>query len=145
MKCIDTLYWNYLTQKAYKKFRENDHYSYIVDTDGRVFRYNKIKKTMREMKCSQADHKYKILILDGGKTYYYIHRLVYEMFIGPIPEGKVIDHIDNHQSNNCYKNLQAITQYENTKKYMEEVYWEEQLNNASNITIDYSKYQLQGV
>lgn len=48
--------------------------------------------------------------------HYTIHRLVYEYFIGDIPDGYVIDHKDNDILNNSYENLQLITQNENVKK-----------------------------
>lgn len=45
-----------------------------------------------------------------------LHRLVYLQFIGDIPEGMVIDHIDNDPTNNDLDNLQLMTRSENTKK-----------------------------
>jgi hypothetical protein len=41
---------------------------------------------------------------------------VYECFNGIIPEGKVIDHIDNVKINNNIENLQCVTHQENCKK-----------------------------
>lgn len=45
-----------------------------------------------------------------------VHRLVYEIFVGKIPDGYVIDHIDNNSVNNRVENLQAISQSENILK-----------------------------
>ena len=42
-----------------------------------------------------------------------VHRLVYENFVGEIPEGLVINHIDENRFNNNYKNLEACTQKQN--------------------------------
>lgn len=47
-----------------------------------------------------------------GKLYS-THRLVYETFIGSIPQGMVIDHIDGDKSNNELSNLRCISQSEN--------------------------------
>ena len=44
---------------------------------------------------------------------YSIHRLVYETFNGPIPEGLKIDHIDGNRTNNALSNLRLVTQSEN--------------------------------
>ena len=44
---------------------------------------------------------------------FYIHKLVAETFLGPIPEGKVVDHIDRNPTNNHYKNLRYITHKQN--------------------------------
>lgn len=45
--------------------------------------------------------------------HYSAHRLVWEAFNGPIPEGMVIDHIDGNRSNNALSNLRLVTQSEN--------------------------------
>ena len=47
---------------------------------------------------------------------YYVHRFVWECFNGLIPEGKVIDHINNDKEDNRLCNLQLVTQQENCKK-----------------------------
>ena len=41
------------------------------------------------------------------------HRIVWELHFGPIPEGKVIDHIDRDKSNNRIENLRCVSQSEN--------------------------------
>ena len=48
---------------------------------------------------------------------HYLHRLVYEHFVGEIPAGKEIDHIDGNPHNNNIDNLQIITRRENMVKY----------------------------
>ena len=47
---------------------------------------------------------------------YYVHRFVWECFNGNIPQGKVIDHINNHKDDNRLCNLQMMTQQQNCKK-----------------------------
>lgn len=47
-----------------------------------------------------------------GKMYS-AHRLVYETFVGEIPEGMVIDHINGIRDDNRVENLRCITQSEN--------------------------------
>lgn len=44
---------------------------------------------------------------------HYIHRLVAQAFIGPVPQGKIIDHIDRNPTNNYYKNLRYINHQQN--------------------------------
>jgi hypothetical protein len=62
--------------------------------------------------------KYYRIRLSDGKKYkrFYLHRLVYETFIGDIDEGKVVDHIDGNTFNNHPSNLQQLTHSENIKK-----------------------------
>lgn len=54
------------------------------------------------------------LINYKGKNYR-IHRLVVEAFIGPIPEGFEVDHIDRDRSNNDVTNLRIVTHSENCR------------------------------
>lgn len=46
----------------------------------------------------------------------YIHRLVWETFIGIIPDGYEINHIDHNKQNNSLDNLELVTHSENLKK-----------------------------
>lgn len=43
-----------------------------------------------------------------------LHRFVYELAHGPIPEGFHIDHIDQNKSNNFLSNLRVVTHQENS-------------------------------
>ena len=52
----------------------------------------------------------------GKLKMYYTHRFVWECFNGIIPEGKVIDHINNKKEDNELSNLQLVTQQQNCKK-----------------------------
>jgi hypothetical protein len=55
--------------------------------------------------------------IDGKKRL--IHILVYEAFVGPIPEGEEIDHGDGDPSNNCVTNLESVTHAENVRRSFE--------------------------
>ncbi len=46
----------------------------------------------------------------------YGHRFVYEVFHGLIPNGLVINHINNVKTDNRLENLELVTQQENVKK-----------------------------
>lgn len=50
------------------------------------------------------DKKYKQLL---------IHRLVVEAFIGPIPKGMQVNHIDENKKNNCLSNLEIVSPKQN--------------------------------
>ena len=51
-------------------------------------------------------------ILDKVKKFQ-LHRLIYEVYNGKIPEGMLIDHIDNNKTNNNIDNLRLATDSEN--------------------------------
>ena len=46
--------------------------------------------------------------------YKFVHRVVYETFIGVIPDGYEIDHINAIRDDNRLKNLRCVTHKENT-------------------------------
>lgn len=43
----------------------------------------------------------------------YVHRMIWEMLKGPIPEGLVIDHINQDKTDNRIENLRCVTYGEN--------------------------------
>lgn len=52
-------------------------------------------------------------IVGFNKTTYPVHRVVWTVAHGPIPEGMVIDHIDGDPSNNNLSNLRLATSNQN--------------------------------
>ena len=65
-----------------------------------------------------TDGYVKISVTDKNqKTWnFMLHRLLYETFIGGIPEGFTVDHIDNDRNNNSLDNLQLLTGVQNVVK-----------------------------
>ena len=53
---------------------------------------------------------------ESGIKHYYVHRFVWEIFNGAIPEGKEIDHINNNKEDNRLRNLQLLSHQQNCKK-----------------------------
>ena len=45
----------------------------------------------------------------------FVHRLVYETWVGPIPEGMTIDHEDTHKDHNHWSNLRTVTAERNAE------------------------------
>jgi hypothetical protein len=104
-----------------------DYPKYSITKEGIVWSYAQNKpKELKPQKTTQ-NGKYLQVRLYGkdaritkagkrlGKLKY-IHKLVYTTFIGEIPKGMTIDHIDNNPSNNSLENLQLMTQSENSIK-----------------------------
>lgn len=58
--------------------------------------------------------------LEIQRKNYKAHRLMYEFYIGPIPEGLVLDHVIERCNNTLCVNpqhLEPVTQQENTRRY----------------------------
>ena len=53
---------------------------------------------------------------DRKQTTVYAHRFIYECYHGVIPEGMVIDHINDNKKDNRLCNLQLMTQQQIAKK-----------------------------
>ena len=90
---------------------------FFVTNLGRVLRKNS-KGGFEEVK--QHINKrfyYDVGLTKDGKTYTKkVSRLVVQAFIGPIPEGYFVDHIDCNKEHNYVTNLQIITNSENVKR-----------------------------
>lgn len=71
--------------------------------------------TCKELKNKKNCYGYEqIGLCRGGKPKYFsIHRLVWEAFNGPIPEGLQIDHINTIRDDNRLANLRVVTSKEN--------------------------------
>lgn len=86
-----------------------------------ISNYGKILSTPRKgskgglLKQSTLDKGYlgvRLYKKDGGKNFK-VHRLVYETFVGEIPYGYDINHIDENKKNNHISNLNLMTKVEN--------------------------------
>ena len=90
---------------------------YASSKDGNII--NIIKKVpkkgnkKRDVKC---DMQVNVRKYGGMQKRYQVHRFVYECFNGSIPDGKVIDHINNDKEDNRLCNLQLMTPQQNCKK-----------------------------
>lgn len=112
-----------------EEIRETNIPGYWVSNLGRVFT-TKTKKgkghgrdginpygtELRVMVTMVNRHERVKLTYKGSHQVYSVHRLVWEAFKGPIPEGMIIDHINGNGCCNWITNLQVITYSENTRR-----------------------------
>jgi len=82
---------------------------YQIDDYGKVFSV----RSGKTLSTSNGRYKTVTLSVDGVMKTHHIHRLVYLTYLGEIPEGKVINHIDGDRYNNHISNLECVTQKEN--------------------------------
>lgn len=48
----------------------------------------------------------------------YVHRLVAEAFMGPIPSGRIVDHINHDKTDNRLENLRVVSRKENGRAWV---------------------------
>nr|UWG12693.1 MAG: Terminase [Bacteriophage sp.] len=90
---------------------------FFVTNLGRVLRKNSNCGFEEVKQHINKRFYYDVGLIKDGKTYTKkVSRLVAQAFIGPIPEGYFVDHIDCNKEHNYVTNLQIITNSENVKR-----------------------------
>lgn len=79
-----------------------------------------------------ADGRYWKLQLN--KKIHYLHRVVWELHYGTIPDGLVINHKDNNPHNNLISNLEICSQQQNMQRQFVHTTDEVQKSNTSGLT-----------
>lgn len=111
--------FNYTPEKLRKEYIEDNHIECIgtdiyqdgVELEKKKFHYNYQAKYAPAKYQEVVDIRHK-----GKKKREKVHNIVYMYYKGDIPEGYVVDHINNDSLDNRPENLQALTRSENTKK-----------------------------
>jgi len=105
-----------------------DYPKYAITPEGEVWSYAQLQPKKLNPRKTTQNGKYLQVSLYNDKCkrhpitnkilpdQLYIHKLVYETFVGEIPEKMTVDHIDNDPSNNSLENLQLMTQSQNSIK-----------------------------
>lgn len=94
-----------------KVFKRTLYKDYYISNDGEVFSL-KANKILKSHTCHHGHQRIELKI-NGIPKKFFIHRLVYETWVGVLKEDMVIEHLDSNPKNNYYKNLKQSTQKEN--------------------------------
>lgn len=86
---------------------------YEVSDEGHVWS-NKTNRVLRPGTNGSGYH-YCCLRANGKTINRQIHKIVIEAFLGPVPKGKVIDHINGDKTDNCLSNLRIVTPSDNIR------------------------------
>ena len=98
----------------------NSRYNCYVTKSALVYRYDEKRDRLKEIsqsKCKQNAKYLRVSLVDSFdnvRRSIKVHRLVYMTFVGDIPQGYQIDHIDGDASNNNLENLRCVTPKENS-------------------------------
>lgn len=92
--------------------------NYEVSNWGRIFIVKNGTRIEKLPKPCSGREQYPSIQLwnQGQKKKICVHNLVAKVFLGEIPDGYVVDHINNNPSDNYVTNLQIVTVAENGKK-----------------------------
>lgn len=90
---------------------------YEVSSEGRVRSLRGKKPRLLNINKTVAGYPHVGLVkrVDGlrRRFWYSVHRLVAAAFIGPCPDGYVVNHKDEDKANNLVSNLEYVTRREN--------------------------------
>lgn len=86
---------------------------YYISENGEIVSYYNEKPKIIKPFLSNGYYRIELKYEAGKAKKFFVHRLVYQTFVGELKDGLVIDHIDGDRANNHYLNLRLVTQKEN--------------------------------
>lgn len=98
----------------------NKRYNCYVSKNGIICKYDRKSDKLKSITQAPIGHNgmYRRVSLidsqDNKRHSIRVHKLVYMTFVGEIPEGMQIDHIDGDASNNNLDNLRCVSPKENS-------------------------------
>ena len=99
--------------KTFKQYKDTKYY---IDIDGNIYS-GCSKKMINPMIRGKQNKRYPYIDINfgSGQKHCYVHKLVYETWIGEIPTGKLVLHKDDNQFNNNVNNLYLGNQKDNIR------------------------------
>lgn len=102
----------------------NEKYDLYIDDDYVIYYWNKRLDKLMQRTIYKTDKGYLLVNTKIGAKC--VHRIIYETFIGEIPDGYEIDHIKGNRMDNRPEMLKCVTHKENmnnpiTRKRISEV------------------------
>ena len=111
-----------LQGKTFKKYKDTKYY---CNEDGVIYS-DYSQKILKPMLRGVKNKKYLYIDINfgNGQKHCYIHKIVFETWVGEIPQEKCVLHKDDNQFNNNFNNLYLGTIKDNTN---------DRINNGHNI------------
>lgn len=100
-----------IQNKIFKQVKDTKYY---CDEDGNIYS-DFSHKILKPLLRGKENKKYPYIDINfgEGQKHCYIHKIVYETWIGEIPKGMQVLHKDDNQFNNNFNNLYLDTQKTN--------------------------------
>ncbi len=86
---------------------------YQISNYGRIINVN--TGVLRRWAITHGGYCRVCLCKNGKTRMHFVHRIVWEAFVGPIPEGMQINHINEIKTDNRLDNINLLTPSENQK------------------------------
>ena len=102
--------------KAKPIYREELEKVFRYDADSNVLERKLKSGRCRVVNSSVANHNNGYVHVGFNGRTILVHRIIYTLIEGKIPDNKHIDHIDEVKTNNHIKNLQTLTNRDNLSK-----------------------------
>lgn len=97
-----------------KKFIKGTGQKYQVSDDGAIFGpRGRLKPTLMKLGYYSVS-----ISVETKVTKHYVHKLVAETFMGLVPKGHVVNHINSDKLDNRLKNLEIISRESNSKHWV---------------------------
>ena len=121
-------------------FLDGCNLSLAVSKDGRVWTSKRRDGTFRGNKMANGYYV-------AGSTAFQglVHRMVYEVFEGPIPDGMEIDHINTIRGDNRIENLRVVTKIGNRRNPLSYPRVVESVRNAQKVAAKTRRKRIYGV
>ena len=90
---------------------------YKVSNTGKVksmnYRHSDVPRILATLDNGYGYRRVRLYNVNKKYKYYYVHRLVWEAFMGSIPEGLQINHLNENKADNRLENLSLCTPKDN--------------------------------
>jgi hypothetical protein len=133
--------------EEWKTWNVSSNYSLLFSNKGRfayAFKNGYIKKLWCEEKNNQrANDEDRYPSFYKNKKEYTFHRIMYELFIGPIPNGMVVHHKNSNKQCAYLENIELTTQSKNMKYAHDDGRYDGTQSARKPIEIDGIRYESQ--